>query len=152
MAVHTAYKVSIIAIGSTNYANSGESNLISVTTNKTFTVTYNYNGATGENSTSSAPYITAASALTLPSPTKTGYSFAGWFSDTGFASKVGGAGGSYSPSGSNASITLYARWTAISSTDLLLHVDAANPASYSGSGTTWTDLSSNENDLKFPEK
>jgi hypothetical protein len=31
-------------------------------------------------------------------------------------------------------------------TNLVLHLDASNSSSYSGSGTTWTDLSSNSND------
>jgi hypothetical protein len=33
----------------------------------------------------------------------------------------------------------------IATTGLLLYLDAGNPASYPGSGTTWTDLSSNAN-------
>jgi hypothetical protein len=33
----------------------------------------------------------------------------------------------------------------IATNGLLLYLDAGNPASYSGSGTTWTDLSSNAN-------
>jgi hypothetical protein len=33
--------------------------------------------------------------------------------------------------------------TCISNSGLVLHLDAANPASYSGSGTTWNDLSGN---------
>ena len=32
------------------------------------------------------------------------------------------------------------------STGALLYLDAGNPASYSGSGTTWTDLSTYQND------
>jgi hypothetical protein len=35
--------------------------------------------------------------------------------------------------------------TGIVTTDLLLYLDAGNPNSYPGSGTTWTDLSSNTN-------
>lgn len=34
--------------------------------------------------------------------------------------------------------------TCLSNSSLVLHLDAGNPASYSGSGTTWSDLSGNE--------
>ncbi|MDB9824167.1 cadherin domain-containing protein, partial [Flavobacteriaceae bacterium] len=36
---------------------------------------------------------------------------------------------------------------AVKTTDLILYLDAANPNSYSGSGTTWNDLSGNGNDF-----
>jgi uncharacterized repeat protein (TIGR02543 family) len=78
-----------------------------------YTVTYNYNSATGGNSTASANYTVGGTALTLPTPTRTGYSFGGWYSDSGLTTSVGAAGASYSPS---AAITLYAKWTANSLT------------------------------------
>ena len=37
--------------------------------------------------------------------------------------------------------------SSIVTSDLFLHVDAGNDASYSGSGTTWTDLSGNGNNI-----
>ena len=46
--------------------------------------------------------------VTLPTPTKTGYTFGGWYSDDGLTASVGAAGDSYTPS---ADITLYAKWT-----------------------------------------
>ena len=67
----------------------------------TYTVTYAYNGATGGDGTESA---TAAS-VTLPSPTKTGYTFDGWYTTAG--TEVGDGGDTYNPT---ADITLYARW------------------------------------------
>ncbi len=73
----------------------------------TFTITYTYNGATGGNSTTSSSYTTGGTAITLPTPTKTGYTFAGWFAESTFATAVTGA---QSPS---ADATLYAKWTAI---------------------------------------
>jgi uncharacterized repeat protein (TIGR02543 family) len=74
-----------------------------------YTVTYNYNSATGGASVPSAAFTVGGSALTLPTPTRTGYTFGGWYSDAPFTNQVGGAGSSYSPS---ADETLYAKWSA----------------------------------------
>ena len=65
------------------------------------TVTYDANGGTC--ATVSAIYT--GSALTLPTPTLSGYTFDGWYDGE---TKMGNAGGSYSPT---ASITLKAKWT-----------------------------------------
>ena len=69
-----------------------------------YTVTYNANG--GSCGTSSATY--QGSALTLPTPTRTGYTFNGWYTAASGGSKIGAAGASYTPS---ADITVYAQWT-----------------------------------------
>ena len=79
-------------------------------TSNTFTLTYNYNGATGGNTTASDTYTTGGTAITLPTPTKTGYTFAGWFNDAVFTTQISGA---QSPT---ADATLYAKWTAINYT------------------------------------
>jgi uncharacterized repeat protein (TIGR02543 family) len=76
----------------------------------TYTLTYTYNGATGGNGSSTASYTTGGSTITLPTPTKTGYTFAGWFAESTFATSVTGA---QSPS---ADATIYAKWTAINYT------------------------------------
>lgn len=83
-------------------------------TANTYVVTYNYNGADGGNSTTTASYTSDGSAITLPTPTKTGYTFAGWHSDAALTSQIGSGGGSgnYSPTGSVLSLTAYAKWTA----------------------------------------
>ena len=65
------------------------------------TVTYNYNGATSGASPASA---TGAS-VTLPKPTRTDYTFDGWYTTAG--EKVGNGDAAYEP---EADITLYARW------------------------------------------
>lgn len=51
---------------------------------------------------------TTTAAVALPTPTRTGYTFNGWY--TGGDTKVGNAGASYTPSGN---ITLYAQWTIV---------------------------------------
>ena len=79
--------------------------LYPVWTANSATVTYNYNGATGGNSVTSATYSTGGAAITLPTPTRTGYTFAGWYSDSGFTTQVAG------PISPTVNITLYAKWT-----------------------------------------
>ena len=46
--------------------------------------------------------------VTLPTPTRTGYTFAGWYTAASGGEKVGAGGASYTPS---KAITLYAQWT-----------------------------------------
>ncbi|MFA9276755.1 MAG: InlB B-repeat-containing protein, partial [Rhodoluna sp.] len=78
-----------------------------------YTVTYSYDSATGGNSTTSANFSVGGTALTLPTPTKTGYTFGGWYSEVGLTNQVGLAGASYSPTSTG---TLYAKWTKNSNT------------------------------------
>ena len=47
--------------------------------------------------------------VTLPTPTRTGYTFGGWYSNSGLTTSVGMGGVSYTPT---AGVTLYAKWTA----------------------------------------
>ncbi len=68
-------------------------------------VQYNANG--GSCGTSSNTTY-AGNAITLPTPTKTGYTFNGWYTAASGGTKIGDAGASYIPS---ANITLYAQWT-----------------------------------------
>ena len=67
------------------------------------TVTYNANGGTC--GTTSEIYD---GDLTLPTPTRTGYTFNGWYTAASSGTKIGDAGAAYTPS---ANITLYAQWT-----------------------------------------
>ncbi len=102
----TIYQISLTAIGTGNYATSSESSKASVTTNATYTVTYNYNEATGGNSTPSNSFIPGQAGITLPVPTRTNFTFGGWFDNAGFL------GNAYtSPFSPTASITLFAKWT-----------------------------------------
>lgn len=81
-----------------------------------YTVTYSYNSATGGNGTATSSFTTGGTPITLPTPTRTGYTFAGWYSDAGLTSSVGAAGASYSPTGATLAIDVYAKWTAINYT------------------------------------
>lgn len=70
----------------------------------TYTVTYDTQGGT---SVPDGTYATDSS-ITLPqAPTRSGYSFAGWFAASSGGSSLGS---SYSPPGTG-NITLYAQWT-----------------------------------------
>ena len=68
-----------------------------------YTVTYNANG--GSCGTASEKYT--GTSLTLPTPSRTGYKFLGWYTAASGGTKIGDAGATYTPS---ANITLYAQW------------------------------------------
>ena len=77
----------------------------SFSTSIKYTVTYDANNG---NCGQTVGYATsAATAVTLPTPTRSGYIFAGWYTAASGGTRVGGAGESYTPS---ANITLYAQW------------------------------------------
>ena len=68
-----------------------------------YTITFDANGGTvGTASTKSAH----GDSITLPTPSRSGYTFNGWLNG---ATNVGGAGGSYT---TNSTVTLTASWTA----------------------------------------
>ena len=71
------------------------------------TVNYDYNGGSG----SPASFTTSCEnqVITLPTATRAGYDFNGWYTAATGGTKVGDAGGTYDPTIS--SITLYAQWT-----------------------------------------
>jgi len=64
-----------------NYTTDAADTLYPVWTANRYTVTYDYNGATAGNSVSSVSYTVDGIQVGLPSPTKTGYTFGGWYSD-----------------------------------------------------------------------
>lgn len=71
-----------------------------------YTITYNLNG--GTNPVSPAPptsYTIESSAITLPTPTKEGYVFAGWYSDAELTTPV-----SSIPAGSTGNKSFWAKW------------------------------------------
>jgi len=71
----------------------------------TYTVTYDANGGsvspTGET-------VNPGESVTLPTPSRDGYTFNGWYTASDGGTKVGDKGASYTPTGN---ITLYAQWT-----------------------------------------
>ena len=104
-----------------NYNGNGASN-------STSTVTFTFNGwaktvdgAKAYNDKASVSNLTStkggivnlyamwSGTLTLPTPTRTGYTFKGWYTAASGGTKVGNGGDSYTPT---SAITLYAQWTA----------------------------------------
>lgn len=72
-----------------------------------YTVTYNANG--GSVSPTSAT-VNAGSSVTLPTPTRSGYTFNGWYDSSSGGNYLGGGGSTYTP---GSSITIYAQWSII---------------------------------------
>jgi len=76
-----------------------------------YTLTYTYNSATGGNTVASSSFATGDTPITLPTPSRTGYTFGGWYSNTGLTTKIGNAGANYSPTGTTFELGAYAKWT-----------------------------------------
>ena len=85
----------------------------------TYTLTYTYNSATGGNSIASGSFTTGGTPITLPTPTRSGYTFAGWYSNAGLTTKIGNAGASYSPTGATLALRAYAKWTSNQATAIV---------------------------------
>jgi uncharacterized repeat protein (TIGR02543 family) len=94
----------------------GGSGVVVIRYVSTYTVTYTYNGADAGNSTTSTNFNLGGSALELPSPTKSGFTFSGWYTASSGGSLVGTAGASYTPTGTEPAITVHAQWVAPSGT------------------------------------
>jgi uncharacterized repeat protein (TIGR02543 family) len=72
-----------------------------------YEVTYSLNGGTLNPATANYNFGTP---LTLPAPARIGYTFGGWYAESGLSTLVGNSGSPYSPT---ATTTLYAKWTGI---------------------------------------
>lgn len=72
-----------------------------------YTVSYNYENGSG--TPTSDIFTVGGSPLTLPTPTRVGYTFAGWYTAASGGTLAGAAADSYSPSSST---DLFAQWTA----------------------------------------
>ena len=92
-------------------------------------ITYNYNGATGANAALTDNFTDAA--VTLPIPTKTNFTFEGWFESVTFTGSA--IGTTYSPT---ASVTLNAKW---SKTQYSMTFDSGRGTPLANSSFTFTD-------------
>lgn len=99
-----------VGLGGASYTPAGDITLYAKWDAGTYTVIFEYNGATSGNSDEDDTYTTGGTAITLPTPSRTGYTFGGWYSDSGLTTSVGAGGASFTPTLSR---TIYAKWTAI---------------------------------------
>ncbi len=106
-----------------------DSSFENVTLIKVYSLTANANNGTltasgiwtsGTSQTAYAPYDTGA---TLPSATRSGYNFEGWYTAASGGTKIGNAGATYTPT---ANTTLYAQWTVAQVTVTLEHSGVTN--------------------------
>ena len=74
-------------------------------TASSYTITFNANGGSVSPSSKTANYNTS---ITLPTPSRSGYIFNGWYTASSGGSKIGGAGYNYTVT---YSATFYAQWT-----------------------------------------
>ena len=74
---------------------------------KQFTISYNTNGGVFSNKATLNYRYGSGSTITLPTVSKTGYTFNGWYKDSAFTSKVT----SINTNSYSENITLYAKWT-----------------------------------------
>jgi uncharacterized repeat protein (TIGR02543 family) len=81
-------------------------NLFAQWTVVNYTITYNLDGGSN-NAANPADYTITSLPLTLADPTRTGYTFGGWYRDSGLTTSVTGIS-----SGSTENKTFYAKWTA----------------------------------------
>ena len=94
-----------------------------------YTITYYLNG--GSNPSSAPTSYTIESAKTLPTPTRNGYSFSGWYTTSNF----NGSKFTSIAKGSSGNKTFYAKWTATSYTITYYLNGGTNP---SGAPTSYT--------------
>ena len=91
----------------TNWNLEGAQTLYAKWTITNYTITYNLNGGTN-NANNPAHYTIASATITLQSPTRTGYTFSGWYESSNFS----GSAVTTIATGSTGNKTLYAKWTA----------------------------------------
>ena len=95
---------------------------------KTYTLTYNANG--GSVSPASKTLNEGASYGNLPTPTRSGYTFDGWFTEINGGSKVS------ANTLINGNITIYAHWTEIPQDNGTISLNARNTCLVKGQTTT----------------
>ena len=141
----TIYKFKTVAYNATG--NATAASFSSTATPGPYTVIYNINGGTS-GAISNGSY-NLGTPLTLPTPTRTNYTFAGWYDTTTAGSLIGVGGASYSPA---ANITIYARWTGIAYTITYYSNGATSgtvpaPGSFTAGGSA-TTIASNTGTLE----
>lgn len=121
----------------TAYANEADASKLTKTNGKTitlyaqwkktkYTITYDLKSGGKNNSSNPSSYYITTATITLKNPTRTGYTFAGWYSDSSYKNKI-----TEIKKGSTGNKTIYAKWTANKYTIV-----------YKGNGSTSGSMSS----------
>ena len=109
--------------------------------------TITYNNVEGATNTNPVTYTVEDATITLVDPTKTGYTFAGWYSDSLFANRV------YEiEAGSTGDQVFYAKWTPIIYAITYNNVEGAtntNPTSYTIEDATITLVAASKTGYDF---
>ncbi|GHT67054.1 hypothetical protein FACS189452_04060 [Bacteroidia bacterium] len=100
----TGSAVTTIATGS-----AGDKVFYAKWTAVSYSITYTLNGGTGA---TNSTYTVESAAVTLPTPARPGYEFAGWYDNAGFT----GSAVTTIATGSTGDTAFYAKWTATSAT------------------------------------
>jgi len=104
----------------------------------TYTLTYHLNSGTAPSPDNPVNYTIETDTITLKNPSRTGYTFAGWYAEAGFSTHV-----TTIDKGSTGDKNLYAKWTPITYT-LTYHLNSGtapssdNPATYTIETSTIT--------------
>ena len=98
----SAYKTKVTQI---TKGSSGNKTFYAKWTPITYSISYQLNGGKN-NSGNPSTYTVATSTITLKTPTRSGYSFVGWYSDSAYKTKV-----TQIAKGSSGNKTFYAKWT-----------------------------------------
>jgi hypothetical protein len=122
-----------VAGNSLTTTNATSSNPLSFNTG-TYTISYNMNGGTGTIA-SQSKYYGVDITLSSTEPTKSGYKFLGWSTNSSATSATYTAGGTYSANSSN---TLYAVWQTSSVT--ITYSYSWSRVSYTASKDQWTNV------------
>ena len=106
----------------------------------TYTITYNLNSGT-QGSNAKTSYNITTSTFSLPTPTRTGYTFGGWYTTSGLT----GTAVTQIAKGSTGNKTYYAKWT-INKVTIRFHVNGgtvtASTTNDAGTTNSWTTTSS----------
>ena len=100
----------------------------------TFKITYNLGG--GKNNSGNPATFKTNAEVTLKNPTKSGYTFKGWYSDSGYKTKV-----TKIAKGTAKNITLYAKWEKAYTVTYKLNSgtnNSTNPKTFTATTATFT--------------
>ena len=133
---------SVSGAAKTNDLGSAYSSLSAITlypvwTAGVYAITYDGQGATTAASGGSTTYTAATAIASIPTtaPLRSGYTFGGWYTASTGGTQV--TNGSYTPGSPYGAITIYARWSAITSNAITYDGQGATTAA-SGGSTTYT--------------